>query len=220
MSQYYILKPAVGTNETGMAYPAVESFEDYDFNAPNSVHKLKSKEFPNFIPDLRFKLAKGSKLCDIMGQATINAHGFLISQKLKSIFENVNSVPCKFYSATIEDKQTIHQYYWVHFVWVESIKHIDYEKSSFYIKRGLRNIGNIRVVSYENFLIENNKMDAVNYLAFEHLNINTPIKYDCFVLEHSTEIYISFDLFEKIKTGSITGIEIEPATNVLLNLQS
>ena len=40
MNQYYILKPAVGTKETGMAYPAVESFEDYDFKATSKNSKL------------------------------------------------------------------------------------------------------------------------------------------------------------------------------------
>jgi hypothetical protein len=31
-NHYYILKPAVGTEETGMAFPAVESYDDYDFD--------------------------------------------------------------------------------------------------------------------------------------------------------------------------------------------
>jgi hypothetical protein len=55
---YYILKPAVDTPETGNAYPAVESYDDYDFNATNSVYKLESDKFPDFTPDIRFKHAK------------------------------------------------------------------------------------------------------------------------------------------------------------------
>ena len=67
MSQYYLLKPAVGTKETGKHILVVESYEDYDFNAPNSVYKSDSDFFPNFVPDIRFKLAKYAKLCDVMG---------------------------------------------------------------------------------------------------------------------------------------------------------
>lgn len=215
-NQYYILKPAVGTKETGMAYPAVESYEDYDFNAPNSMHKIKFNEFPNFIPDIRFKLTKGAKLCDMMGQATINAKGFIISEKLKLIFEQANTVPCKFYCAFIEDKETIHKYYWVHFVWDMSFEYIDYKNSLFFIKRGLRNIGDIIIDSYENFIIENDKMDSVNYIAYKKLKLKYLIPFDCFIIKHSTEIYLSYNLYSKFKADSISGINIESASDIFI----
>ena len=57
---YYVLNPAVDNEETGPAYPAAVSYNDYNFNAANSAHKLTFREFLNFIPDLRFKLAQGA----------------------------------------------------------------------------------------------------------------------------------------------------------------
>ena len=69
--QFYILQPAVNIPETGNAFPAAESFDDYDFDGPRSVHKLTFREMPDFEPDIRFKLAKGAKLTDVMSQAAI-----------------------------------------------------------------------------------------------------------------------------------------------------
>ena len=35
--QYYTLQPAVGTKETGMAYPSVNYYDDYDFDGFNDL---------------------------------------------------------------------------------------------------------------------------------------------------------------------------------------
>jgi len=208
MSQYYILKPAVGTEETGMAYPAVESYDDYDFNAPNSVHKIKSGEFPEFEPDIRFKLAKGAKLCDMMGQATISGHGFLISEKLKSIFENSNIVPCKFYPATIEDNGTFYSYYWAHFVWKEGKNFIDYKKSDFYAKRLSKNLGKVYINSEEEILSKRNEFDIATIISFNEIKI-VNIDRELFLLNFFTSIYISENLKFLIESNKITGIDFE-----------
>lgn len=194
--QYYILSPAVGTKETGMAYPAVESYEDYDFNAPNSVHKLKSREFPNFTPDIRFKLARGAKLCDMMGQATINAHGFLISEKLKLIFENANTVSCKFYLATIEeDKGIIHQYYWVHFVWEEGRKLIDYTNSKFFKRKFSNNLGYVDLSSEVDFQTTLDQYQGRFMIGFELIKMKEQPSFDLMIVPFNIDIIIS----EKLK---------------------
>jgi hypothetical protein len=218
---YYILKPAVDTQETGNAYPAVESYDDYNFNAPNSVHKLKSREFPDFNPDMRFKLAKGAKLCDMMGQATINAHGFLISEKLKSIFENANLVPNKFYPATIEEaKGILHNYYWMHLVWNEGIDIIDYANSSFFVRRGLRNIGKIEVNSFDDFNAKNNEMGAVNYIDYDKILLKEPIAFDAFPIYHGVDIFISEAMANALKNHKLSGLDIIITNKISLNLQS
>lgn len=164
MSQYYILKPAVGTKETGMAYPAVESFEDYDFNAPNSVYKLDSDSFPDFVPDIRFKLAKGAKICDVMGQGTISACGLLISQNVKDALEQFNLIPHKYFSATIEDKGIIHKYYWVHFVWEDGINLLDFKKSKFKIKRASKDLGEVEVLSLNELHSKQGELGFMNMI--------------------------------------------------------
>lgn len=213
MSQYYILKPAVGTEETGMAYPAVESYDDYNFNAANSVHKIKSGAFPDFEPDIRFRLAKGAKLCDMMGQATISGHGFLISEKLKSIFENTITVPCKFYPATIEDNGVFYTYYWVHFVWKEGKNFIDYKNSDFYAKRLSKNLGKVYINSEEEILVKRNEFDIATIISFNEIKI-VNIDKELFLLNFFTSIYINEKLKFLIESNKITGVDFEP-TNKL-----
>lgn len=135
---YYILKPAVDTSETGNAYPAADSYDDYDYEAPNSVHKLNFREFPDFEPDIRFKLAKGAKLTDMLSQAAISAHGFLINEKLKDAFERFKIVPHKYYPATVEDHDgNFHQYFWMHLVLEERFELLNFEKTNFFaVKKG------------------------------------------------------------------------------------
>ena len=135
---YYILKPAVDTPETGNAYPAAESYDHYDFDMPNSVHKLNFREFPDFEPDIRFKLAKGAKLTDMLSQAAISVHGFLINGKLRTAFEQFSIVPHRYYPATVEDRQgNLHQYFWMHLVWEERFELLNFQKTKFFaVKKG------------------------------------------------------------------------------------
>lgn len=152
VKKYYIISPAVGTSQTGSAYPAAESYDNYDFNAPNSVHKLTFREFPKFIPDIRFKLAKRAKLTAMLSQAAISANGFLINGKLKSTLERFNIVPHRFYKATIEDlKGGSHDYFWMHLVW-EDQSIIDWSSTRwFYMHREEKVILDIKsVTDYQN----------------------------------------------------------------------
>ena len=173
MSEFYIIKPAVDTKETGNVFPAVESYDDYDFDSFNSVHKLTFREFPDFQPDIRFKLAKGAKLCDVMGQATISAHGLLISKNAKEIFSQINIAPHMFYPSYIEDhKGNIHNYYWMHLVWKDITKCISYQNSSFYKRKFSNNLGELRIDSDQQFWevkkeLNSRYMIGINNIQFE-----------------------------------------------------
>ncbi len=211
--KFYILKPAVGTEETGHVFPAVESYEDYDFNSPNSVHKLNHHEFPNFIPDIRFKLAKGAKLCDVMGQSTISACGLLISERLKNLIESVKTIDCKFYPSEIHSKNVKYIYYWCHFIWDNGIENIDFNKSKFKISEFGEDIGDIEITDYKNLL------DKQTELGFMKLiyNYQTHIKkndFSIFIHPLNKSIYCT-DIFKhKINSEKITGISLV-ATNKL-----
>ncbi|NOS93060.1 MAG: hypothetical protein HOP30_14145 [Cyclobacteriaceae bacterium] len=209
---YYILKPAVGTEETGNAYPAVESYPDYDFNAPSSVHKLSFHEFPDFNPDIRFKLAKGANVCDMMGQATINANGFLISEKLKDIFEKANIIPHKFYPATIEAKGTLHPYYWLHLVWDDGKKIIDFPNSVFYKQKFSNNLGYLKINSEADFVKTKSEIGSRFMIGFEKLRLKEQPSYDLMIVPFKTDIFISEKL--KFQLSSLTGLEYEPLTYV------
>ncbi|SHI02922.1 hypothetical protein SAMN04488109_6841 [Chryseolinea serpens] len=211
---YYIIKPAVDTKETGSAYPAVESYDGYDFNASNSVHKLRSREFPDFKPDLRFKLAKDAKLCDLMGQATINAHGFLISERLKGVFEKANIVPHTFYHATIEVKGVLHNYYWMHLAVSKEFNFMNYKESDFYIKRFSKNLGKIEIESEDVFLDKRNEIGVTNTIGFNSIHINHTTV-DLFAFPFFTEIYISEKLKSEIEKNTLTGIHISLAEKII-----
>jgi hypothetical protein len=212
-NQYYILKHAVGTKETGMAYPAVESYGDYDFNGPNSVYKLDSDSFPDLIPDIRFRLAKEAKLCDIMGQATISACGLLVSQNVKNILEQFNLIPHKYFSAIIENKGTYYQYYWVHFVWEAGIKYLDFKNSKFEINEFGNSLGEIKLNSYDELL------DKQTYLGFMKMIYNyetvmLKTDYDLFNHPLNKTIYLSENLRNKL--AIFTGVELTHSLNLIV----
>ena len=197
-NHYYILKPAVGTKETGMSYPAVESYDDYDFTKSNSVYNLDSNDFPDFIPDIRFKLAKGAKLCDVMGQATISSCGLLITEQIKNILEEFKLIPHKYFPATIEDNGVIHQYFWIHLVWNEGINYLDFKNSKFKIKRASKDLGEINI----NDLIDlHSKQSELGFIKMIHnyeYSILNP-QLDLFIHPLNKTIFIS----EKLKTSLI-----------------
>jgi hypothetical protein len=211
---YYILKPAVDTPETGNAYPAVESYPDYDFNAPNSVHKLNFREFPDFTPDIRFKLAKGAKLCDMMGQATINANGFLISEKLKSIFEKANIVPHKFYPATIEAKGTLHQYYWVHLVWPDGQDYVDFKNTKFNVTEFGAIIEPISINSYSELGEKQKQLGVIKMIYAAQIVMKDP-GLDIWPNPINTGIFVSEKTRHQFGLTNPTGVSFEDNNAVL-----
>lgn len=213
--QYYILKPAVGTKETGMAYPAVESYEDYDFKGFNSVYNLDSDCFPDFTPDIRFKLAKGAKLCDVMGQGTISACGLLINEKVKEVLEQFNLIPHKYFSATIEDKGVIHQYFWVHFVWEDGIKHLDFENSKFQINEFGDNLGEVEIETYKELLDKQTELGFMK-TVYNYQSLMIDVNFDLFIHPFNKTIYVSEKVFTSLTHKSFKGIELTNAVNLLV----
>lgn len=211
--KYYKLRPAVDTPETGNDYPAVESIDNYDFNSPNSVYKLDSSVFPDFTPDIRYKLAKRAKLCDIMEKSNISACGLLISERVKTIFESANLIPHKYYLATIENKDVIFQYYWTHFVWENAIKYLDFKNSKFKIKRASKDLGEIEISDYEDLLIKQSELGYIKMIHnYESTMYQTDL--DLFIHPLNKTIYISEKLMNTLLNEKITGADITPADNL------
>ncbi|NOS93059.1 MAG: hypothetical protein HOP30_14140 [Cyclobacteriaceae bacterium] len=209
---YYIIKPAVGTDETGNAYPAVESYPDYDFNASSSVHKLSFHEFPDFNPDIRFKLTKGAKVCDVIAQGAISACGLLVSEKLKKMLEAENLVPHKYCNATIEvNKDKFEPYYWLHFVWPDGIKYLDFKKSKFKIKRASKDLGEIQISNLNDLHSKQGELGFIKMIHnYEYTFLNP--NFDLFVHPLNKTIFISEKL--KAKMAGFTGIELTLAEHL------
>lgn len=209
---YYILKPAVDTPETGSAYPAVESYPDYDFDAPNSVYKLDSNKFPDFSPDIRFKLAKEAKLCDVIAQGTISASGLLISEKLKRRLETESLVPHKFFPAMIEvNEGKVKQYHWLHFVWPDGIKYLDFKKSKFKIKRASKDLGEIQIENLNDLHSKQGELGFLKMIYNYEYTFLDP-NFDLFVHPLNKTIFVSEKL--KAKMANFTGIELTLAEHL------
>lgn len=207
-TEYYILKPAVDTPETGNAYPAADSYDDYDFNASNSVHKLNFQELPNFEPDIRFKLAKGAKLTDMLSQAAISVHGFLINEKLKEAFEQFNIVPHKYFPATIEDHQgNFHQYFWLHLVWEEGKKLVDYNNSVFFKRKFSNNLGYIELSSEEDFWVKKEEMGSRYMIGIESLKLKGQPPYQLMIAPFKTDIIVDTNVKDLLSVFSGIGFE-------------
>ena len=211
--KFYILKPAVDTKETGHVFPAVESYDDYDFNSSNSVYNLDFDSFPDFTPDIRFKLAKGAKLCDIMGQGTISSCGLLISQNVKDIFEKFNLIPHKYFDATIEAKGVIHKYFWVHFVWEDGIKYLDFENSKFQINEFGENLGDIEIDSYKLLLGKQTELGFMKTI-YNYQSSMLKVDYDLFIHPLNKTIYVSEKIFSSLTRDSLKGLDLIETMNL------
>lgn len=213
MSEYYSIKPPVDTKETGNAFPAVESYDDYDFNSSRSVHKLTFRKFPDFEPDIRFKLTKGAKLCDVMGQATISAHGLLISENAKEVFSQLNLAPHKFYSCNIEDHNgDIHTYYWMHLVWEDMTKFISYENSSFYKRKFSNNLGELCIDSDHRFWEVKEELGSRYMIGINRIQLKKGIDLHLFPFPYSSNILIAESAINNV--NSLSGLDISPDDSI------
>lgn len=104
----------------------------YNLKGPNSVWNLPNLRKPDFEPDFDcFRLDKKSKLTDVISTAIINACGFIISDKLKNIFDEFKLPPHIYYAIKILHKnEIISNYYWLHFT-DDNTKDIDFSNSEF-----------------------------------------------------------------------------------------
>jgi|GEM_PF-3556911 len=213
MSEFYSIKPAVDTKETGKVFPTVESYDKYDFNSSRSVHKLTFREFPDFEPDIRFKLAKGAKLCDVMGQSTISAHGLLISEKAKEVFSEINIAPHKFYPSYIEDHTgDIHNYYWMHLVWEDITKFISYQNSSFYKRKFSNNLGELCIDSDKQFWEVKEELGSRYMIGINKIQLEKGIDFHLFPFPYSSVILIADSAVNKV--NSLSGLDISPDDSI------
>ena len=212
-NKYYKLGPVVDTPETGHVYPAVESIDNYDFNSPNSVYKLDSSVFPDFTPDIRYKLAKGAKLCDIMANGNISACGLLINERVKKIFESANLIPHKYYFATIKNKDAVFQYYWTHFVWEDALKYLDFKNSKFRINEFGNDLGEIEILDYADLLKKQTDLGYMK-MIYNYKCTMYQTNLDLFIHPLNKTIYISEKLMNTILYEKITGAEITLADNL------
>lgn len=223
---YYIFQPATDTLETGSQYPQVQKMRPgYDYNALNSVYALSRiyKEFPDFEPDLDyFVVHTQAKLTDLISASPVYG-GFLISDKLKRVFEEFNIAAHKYYPARIKHKKNFYgNYFWMHII-CDLTDFVDYGKSTFFIYYNYRhNIGTIAINSKKDYFDAKEKVMHANpgktvtvWADTIHLTTGFDAKLDLFKIgTFNSDYYISDRLRKKIIQENISGCDISPARNL------
>ena len=215
--EYYILDNATTRKQVGRFFQTNGLVDGYNENALNSMTKVKADEFPNFIPDLRFELHEKAKLTDIVSAGNIITRGFLINEKVKTIFEICKLPAHKYYDATLNVKGTIHKYYWLHLLY-NDIDGIDYINSSFYATYAFNKMEGIPLKSTDDYWAKQeayvNEEKILTIRAERIKLLSTFGKFDmitflCPLLRMVGNIFISSDLKDKLEKEKITGIDIE-----------
>ncbi|MEZ4922160.1 MAG: hypothetical protein R2780_03225 [Crocinitomicaceae bacterium] len=212
-NKFYIIKPAVDTEETGHVYPAVQSAPDYNFNTENSIHRLNHHEFPDFEPNFTFHLSEGARVCDLMGQATISASGLLISERLKNLLVEFNIAPHKLFPINIVGNGTSYNYYWLHIVWKEIEDLIDYNQSKFFKKRGPRNLGELKIKSRDDYWHQKKELGSRFLIGFEKIKFLRVPNFDVWVMPFRGDIICNEEVAMLIRQNTdFKGIQISPST--------
>jgi len=213
--EYFRLRYAVDTKETGNVYPQVV-FKNPKKLDPNPVllaNKAINGAYPpeNILPFDYLELNKGAKVSDLMSSHFEN--GFLFNKKVKAIFEGSHIEDFKFYDVKLFDKEKeIKDYYYFHSA--SNLKEfVDYSKSVFTACRLTRPM-------YD--LPKTNTWEELNLLAktlenglsvrakIFYLKNNFPFNLDFFMLKsYNYDFFITKRFKDKLEANQITGICIE-----------
>lgn len=165
MIEYFIFRAACNTLETGSVYPQVQKMSpEYDYDSANSVHNLsrETDNIPYFEPNLDYFIVSGkAKLTDLLSVSVMHG-GFLISQKLKNLFEQHKLPLHKFYPAKVNFKKEFFQYYWIHII-SKFDYFVDFSKSSFFVYYNFsKNLGCIDISSQEELIAKEQRLKNTN----------------------------------------------------------
>lgn len=225
--KYYRLEKSVNTKETGRN--AIQlTFADK--KTMDSCWSLVDEEFPNFKPDLRFDLEKGSKLTDLVSSG-VNVPGFMINERVKNIFEQCKLPEHRYYEATVTDlKGVAHPYYYLHIL-PNDYSMIDFDKTIFkkttepmkiWTELAFSNVEEIkaapeiRIKSLEEMKKYEDEFFPNLYVVLDVLRIHDREKYDMFFwpdVDVCTK-YISEKLANMLESEKITGIGLYPCDDI------
>jgi hypothetical protein len=214
--EWYVLKVSTG-DDIGKKYPQTDGMRiGYDFNKPNSIWNLHTGEFPDFEPDLDyFVLSSSAKLTDVISTGLITATGFIVSDKVKNIFNQFNLPAHKYYPTSILHKKVLHNnYFWLHFG-EDNINLIDFKKSSFALKHPLpffqKQVTAIKGLNLKE-IIDMKSEHSPNELFPDNIKfvevVNKSMLFFSFLWD---SIYINSQLRDSLVNGRVTGLEIKPS---------
>ena len=225
--KYFRLENSVNTKETGRN--AIQ-LTFVDRKTMDSCWSLVDEEFPNFKPDLRFDLEKGSKLTDLVSSG-VNVPGFMINERVKNIFEQCKLPEHRYYEASVKDhKGVVHPYYYLHIL-PNDYSLIDFDKTifkkteepmkiwpelAFQNVEEIKKAPEIRIKSLEEMKDYEEEFFPNLYVILDVLRIHDSEKYDMLFFPDVdvTTKYISEKLANMLKSEKITGIGLYPCDDI------
>jgi hypothetical protein len=229
--QYYIFKEACDTKETGHEYPQIQKWKPgYDDDKPDSFYSYylaaKAGGFPDFTPDMDSLILHGrAKPTDLLSFAT-SVNGLMISEKLKTLFEQFSFPPHRFFPAKVIYKKTeLDAHYFMHIV-SDYTDFVDYPKSSFITCASFnKDPQTITLTSKYNFLDKAKQLqdDSLNidhrYIKAKEIHLTPEFdkSLDFFEIgRFDINFYISQALKDAIIKNGITGCDIQPTDNLIV----
>jgi len=210
--QWYSISPSTDEKIIG-TFPQTDGMgPGYNLKGANSVWNLPNLRKPDFEPDFDcFRLDKKAKLTDVISTAIISACGFIISDKLKNVFDEFKLPPHIYYPVKIlYKKEMISNYYWLHFT-DDNTKDIDFQNSTFELTHPLPFFRNDSIIleGKEFDILTVTKLANPDYKFFtKRLKSQRPQNKDFVVFDFLYEsFYISDKVFKALNNNSITGIK-------------
>lgn len=234
--EYYRFKEACATKETGSEYPQLQRWSPgYDDDNPNSYYSYynasnRGSIFPDFTPDMdSLVLHNKAKLTDLLSSGL--SIGFIISHKLKTIFEKYNFPSSKFYPTTIiHKKERLDSYYLMHIIsnyYVDYLEWVDYNKSVFIVS-GIANNNPeyVTLSSKEDYLEKSKQLQEEALISKTFRSIHAELicfnpkfdqTLDCFIAPFGIQYYISERLKDALIETAVTGCDIQQTNKLLFN---
>ena len=150
--------------------------------------------------------------------------GFLISEKLKNVFEQFQLPTHQFYSARVKYNNQFYNYYWMHIIF-DLTNSVDYINSKFFIYYNYaHNLGYVDITSKTELEQKEKKLKIDNpektiAIWAETLSLNQSLNkaFDLFKIgQFDSNYYVSKHLRENIVKNNITGIDMRSAENIII----
>lgn len=185
----------------------------YNLKGANSIWNLPNLKAPTFEPDFDcFQLDKKAKLTDVISTSLISACGFIVNDKVKSIFDLFKLPPHIYFPVKIlHKKDIITNYYWLHFTDENSIN-IDFKNSIFELTHPLPffRTDSIILEGKEFDILTASKLANPDYKLFpKKVKLKRPQNIDFMVFDFLYQpFYASDDMIKAVNNNLITGLNL------------
>lgn len=181
----------------------------------DGVYNVCRNSFPNFVPNIDFKLHKKAKRTSFLESAAIS-FGMIINSKFKDVLKKFNLPPHAFYPIKVYHKGELLDYYWFHYIVRDFWDWLDKNKSKAVItdnKKGFQAVAEIDLsLKLANIKELDDSLPYYQNMKWEKIIFKPDFpKYD--VYETQTMQYrtlISRSLLNALQEEGMTGFTAKP----------